>query len=100
MEVLNAMIEITLSNRELQLFNEIFAKSDQKIHFDLLNLCVRINNNEKETLEYLIDQIMDYFIQHGLKKNSEPNALGMELEKLNTKFINQLQILNDSLMRV
>jgi hypothetical protein len=99
MEVLNAMIEITLSNREFQLFQEVFLKSDHQNRFDLSNLCVRINKNEKMTLEYFIDQIMDYFIQHGVMKNWEPNSLGIELENLNDKFIRELQKINDALER-
>ncbi|MBU1144857.1 MAG: hypothetical protein KJ971_03240 [Firmicutes bacterium] len=95
---MNSMIEITLSKEELQLFHEVFLKSDYFKRFDITNHSVRIDNNEKKNLEYFIDQIMDYFILHGLKKNSEPNLLGIELENLNDKFIKELQKINDDLV--
>lgn len=54
---------------------------------ELLELCVgnHIEKVENFTLgerQKLIDAVSDYFIRYGLKKNDEPNHLGLELEEL------------------
>jgi hypothetical protein len=93
------MIRIQLSPRELQLFEEIAIFSTYEIKYDICEHDIIISD-DVNNLELITYMILDYFCSKGLEKNDEPNALGMELETLNSKFINQLQILNDSLMRV
>lgn len=93
------MIRIHLSSREKQLFEDIAILGDYKIKYDFDNYDIIISD-DVDNLEQITFMIIDYFCSKGLNMKDEPNSLGIELEKLNTKFIIQLQILNDSLMRV
>lgn len=92
------MIRIQLTLREIQLFEEVAIFSTYDIKYDISEHDIIISD-DVNNLELVTFMIADYFCSKGLNINDEPNALGMELEKLNSKFINQLQILNDSLMR-
>ena len=54
---------------------------------ELIKLCINVPkenfvNFSSEEKQKMIDAVSDYFIKHGLKKNDEPNQLGMELEDL------------------
>ena len=93
------MIRVHLSSREKQLFEEIAIWGAYKIKYDFDNYDIIISD-EVNNLELIIFMIIDYLCSKVLNKNDEPNSLCIELEKLNTKFIIQLQILNDSQMRV
>ena len=79
------MAIIKLNLRELTLLLESYK--------ELLNNSNKIISIEfdNEELANIIDKISNYFIKKSLKKNDEPNTLGIELEKLNDKFITMLQ---------
>ena len=71
------MARIRFTNREL----------------NLLKLCLNTNfDNEvvlsSEMQQKLIDSVSNFFLKHGLKKNGEPNQLGIELEDLIDKLNN------------
>lgn len=79
------MAIIKLNLRELTLLLESYK--------ELLNNSNKIISIEfdNEELANIVDKISNYFTKKGLGKNYEPNALGLELEKLNDKFISVLQ---------
>lgn len=79
------MAIIKLNLRELTLFLESCK--------ELLNNSNKIISIEfdNEELANITDKISDNFTKKGLGKNYEPNALGLELENLNDKFITALQ---------
>lgn len=79
------MAIIKLNLRELTLLLESYK--------ELLNNSNKIISIEfdNEELANITDKISNYFTKKGLEKNYEPNALGLELENLNDKFISALQ---------
>ncbi|XMB71515.1 hypothetical protein RJI07_05210 [Mycoplasmatota bacterium WC30] len=93
------MIRIQLTPREKQLFLSVISLSNYKIkyNFDGNDISISEDVNNLEQITYLL---LDCFCSKGLNDNDEPNSLGEELENLNSKFIKQLQILNDSNMLV
>lgn len=88
------MVRIRISIREYELLRECFYRKKIDFNFIYDNKYLIIETNELQQLELIIDIINDKFIQYGLTMKSEPNKLGKELEDLNNKFINQLQLLN------
>ena len=65
------MNRIRFTNRELELIELCFSNHIEKVETFSLK--------EKQKL---IEAVSDYFIRYGLKKNDEPNQLGLELEQL------------------
>lgn len=76
------MVRIQISDREAILLKKILYK---------ISKSYLIKDNYiylyKEYIEIIIESIGDYFIKYGLKKNDEPNALGLEIEELQDKFL-------------
>lgn len=92
------MVRIRISDRERELLNlclnnKIIADSIQIIESEVV-----ISNNDLNVLETIIDSILAYFLEKGLENNDEPNKLGLELENLNTKFIREVQIINNKII--
>lgn len=93
------MIRIQLTPREKQLFLSVISLSNNKIEYYFDGNDIFIHEDVKN-LEQITYFLLDRFCSKGLNDNDEPNSLGKELENLNSKFIKQLQILNDSNIRV
>ena len=89
------MVRIQLSNRQLNVIKSVFKSYSNC--FSVENeyiICV----DNKTDLEFLIDNLLNEFIETGLKENDEPNEYGLELEELNQKFITELQKINDGIL--
>jgi len=89
------MIRIQLTPREKQLFLSAISLSNYKIEYSFDGNIISISEDVKN-LEQITYLLLDFFCSKGINGNDEPNSLGDELENLNSKFIKQLQILNDS----
>ncbi len=90
------MIEINITEREKELLQNSMKYNSSIITYKLEGLLLKIEKDEIHTLENLTNGcLLDYFLAEGLQKNDEPNALGLEIEKLQDKFICELQRYND-----
>lgn len=91
------MVRIRISDRQLVLF-KMSINDDEILKFlKVENNVITIIDNQLQILEKIISAIMSKFLEKGLKKNDEPNLLGLELENLNDRFIIELQRINDTL---
>ncbi len=94
------MIHIKLNIKELILFKKIFENDKHLDCLDIIGTDIKILEKDTIIIEYLIDKILDYFLTNGLDDVYDATDLGLEIEKLNEKFIRELQILNDSTKRI
>lgn len=91
------MVRIRITSRERELLEKSFEKNICKFDLIIDNLSIIIEEDIKRILEIIVDNLSDYFISDGLQNNDEPNELGLELEYLNSKFIKELQKVNDEI---
>ena len=87
------MVRIWVTSREQELLERIFDSKKLYIYSSIDGYEVQIKSLVE--LNFIINEILDYFLKNGLYTNDEPNELGFELENLNTKFIRELQKIND-----
>lgn len=92
------MVRVRITSRERELLEKSFSKKSCKLNLKIENLIIIIEDDIKNILETIVDNISDYFISDGLQNNDEPNELGLELESLNSKFIKELQYANDHII--
>lgn len=91
------MVSIRISQRELELIKkQLYLKN---LTPSTLR-CQILDNQIPETLDQIIDYVLDCFLTEGLSSNDEPNKLGLELESLNSKFITEFQKVNDQLIEL
>ena len=91
------MVRIRITSRERELLETSFSKKACKFNLVIENFIIIIEEDIKNILETIVDNLSDYFISDGLQNNDEPNELGLELECLNSKFIKELQKVNDEI---
>ena len=89
------MVKICVTEREKELLINSTKYASSTFDYRIEDCTVVIENNIIQTLEGLIEEcISNYFLAEGLQDNDEPNALGLEIEKLQDKFIRELQRYN------
>lgn len=93
------MVSIRITQREIELLEKSYLKKTDTFNFKVEDLHVIIDNQILETLDQIIDYLLNYFLTEGLSSNDEPNKLGLELERLNSKFIKEFQKVNDQLIQ-
>jgi hypothetical protein len=95
MEVLvNLMIIIRVSLREIELLNLSYETMNIPKNFTLKNNYIVIKENALENLDIMFNCILDTFLKIGLLENDEPNKIGLELENLNQKINHEYVKLN------
>ena len=80
---MNSDFKIRITKEQYKLLNKIF-KQNKNIFFikgDYLT-------TDKKNIDFIVNNINDYFIQYGLQNNYEPNSLGNQLENLLDLFLN------------
>ena len=80
---MNSDFKIRITKEQYKLLNKIF-KQNKNIFFIKGNYLT----TNKKNIDFIVNNINDYFIQHGLQNNYEPNSLGNQLENLLDLFFN------------
>ncbi|MDE7439730.1 MAG: hypothetical protein K2N23_04405 [Clostridia bacterium] len=75
------MIKIHISSREKDLINQIFKDNN---YFDFSDNYIVV---KKTNINEIAELIGDYFVKYGLDRKLNPTPLGVEIEKLQDKFL-------------
>ena len=72
---MNSDFKIRITKEQYKLLNKIF-KQNKNIFFIKGNYLT----TNKKNIDFIVNNINGYFIQHGLLNNYEPSSLGNQLE--------------------
>ena len=90
------MVKINISEREKELLINSTKNIVSTLDYKIEDSAVVIETNVVETLEEITEEyLLNYYLAEGLSNDDEPNALGLEIEKLQDKFIRELQKCNN-----
>ncbi len=88
------MVRIKVSLREIELLELSYKTMNVTQNYVIKDNFIVIDNNELENLETMFYCLLDTFVKIGLLPNSEPNELGLELDKLTEKVNHEYVRLN------